>query len=195
MAPLPNDAPVGVYIHIPFCRHICPYCDFNTYRGLDALVPRYVDALVRDIAAHPRMAAQTIYLGGGTPVAAGPGADRAHPGRVPKQPSISTPTPKSRWKRIRTGVDAPGSRRCGTPGVNRLSIGAQTFDRKGLRVLGRQHEAADVIAAVERARGRRIRQSLARSHLRLAGTDARPMAAAIWKRSPRCPSSIARSIR
>ena len=54
MAPLPNDAPVGIYIHIPFCRHICPYCDFNTYRGLDSLVPRYVDALVRDIAAHPR---------------------------------------------------------------------------------------------------------------------------------------------
>ena len=67
MAPLPNDAPVGIYLHIPFCRHICPYCDFNTYRGLDSLVPRYVDALVRDIAAHPRMAAQTVYLGGGTP--------------------------------------------------------------------------------------------------------------------------------
>jgi hypothetical protein len=42
-------APIGVYLHVPFCAHICPYCDFNTYRGDDALVPRYVAALCRDL--------------------------------------------------------------------------------------------------------------------------------------------------
>src|SRR5215218_1445689 len=68
MVPLPDDAPVGIYLHIPFCRHICPYCDFNTYRGLESLMPRYVDALARDITLSGRgVAAQTVYLGGGTP--------------------------------------------------------------------------------------------------------------------------------
>ena len=49
-APLPADAPVGIYIHIPFCAHICPYCDFTTYAGKESLVPRYVDAVVRELA-------------------------------------------------------------------------------------------------------------------------------------------------
>ena len=71
MAPLPPGAPLGLYLHIPFCAHICPYCDFNTYSGQDALIPRYVDALEREIARfgeqlHHRSAA-TIFFGGGTP--------------------------------------------------------------------------------------------------------------------------------
>ena len=45
LAPLPTDAPLGIYIHIPFCAHICPYCDFTTYAGKEALIPRYVDAV------------------------------------------------------------------------------------------------------------------------------------------------------
>jgi oxygen-independent coproporphyrinogen-3 oxidase len=105
MAPLPDDAPVGIYIHIPFCRHICPYCDFNTYRGLDSLVPRYVDALVHDIASHPRMPAQTVYFGGGTPSLL-----------APEQIGSSTRTPKSRSKPTQMGSMPPGSRVCAQPG-------------------------------------------------------------------------------
>jgi oxygen-independent coproporphyrinogen-3 oxidase len=152
MAPLPDDAPVGIYIHIPFCRHICPYCDFNTYRGLDSLVPRYVDALVHDIASHPRMPAQTVYFGGGTPSLLAPEQiggilDACRNAFELDQDAEIT------LEANPNGVDAAWFAGVRATGVNRLSIGAQTFDRKGLRVLGRQHEAADVIAAIDAARG------------------------------------------
>ena len=71
MAPLPPNAPVGIYVHVPFCAHICPYCDFNTYRGMEALIPHYVRALQTEIAHFPdtygTLNASTIYFGGGTP--------------------------------------------------------------------------------------------------------------------------------
>src|SRR5690554_1963954 len=71
VAPAPLDAPIGVYIHVPFCAHICPYCDFTTYAGKDQLIPNYVDTVVNELQlrageANGR-AASTIYLGGGTP--------------------------------------------------------------------------------------------------------------------------------
>src|SRR5579871_3658776 len=60
-----------LYVHIPFCRHKCGYCDFNAYAGMDRLMPDYVEALERELtAARSEMAfgrLQTVYLGGGTP--------------------------------------------------------------------------------------------------------------------------------
>src|SRR5215210_5026848 len=74
MTPAPRDAPIGIYLHVPFCSHICPYCDFNTYAGQDALIPRYVTSLVAEIRRQGRALAvdgprraSTIYIGGGTP--------------------------------------------------------------------------------------------------------------------------------
>jgi oxygen-independent coproporphyrinogen-3 oxidase len=152
MAPLPNDAPVGIYIHIPFCRHICPYCDFNTFRGLDSLIPRYVDALVRDITNQvANTPAQTIYFGGGTP-------SLLEPQQVDRiltacRESFALDLPAEITLEANpNGVDEAWFAAVRAAGVNRLSIGAQTFDRRGLRVLGRQHEASDVMAAVGAAR-------------------------------------------
>ncbi len=152
MAPLPNDAPVGIYIHIPFCRHICPYCDFNTFRGLDSLIPRYVDALVPDITNQvANTPAQTIYLGGGTP-------SRLEPPPLARiltagRESFALDLPAEITLEANpNGVDEAWFAAVRAAGVNRLSIGAQTFDRRGLRVLGRQHEASDVMAAVGAAR-------------------------------------------
>lgn len=151
MAPLPNDAPAGIYIHIPFCRHICPYCDFNTYRGLEALIPRYVEAVVRDIASHERMAAQTVYFGGGTPSLLAP----EQIGRILDACRAAFDLDADAEITLEAnpnGVDTAWFAGVRNAGVNRLSIGAQTFDRKGLRVLGRQHEAEDAIAAINAAR-------------------------------------------
>ncbi len=65
-------APYSVYLHIPFCRHKCSYCDFNTYAGLDHLAEDYVQALIREAvlfgeSAGSRLPVHTIFLGGGTP--------------------------------------------------------------------------------------------------------------------------------
>ena len=60
-----------LYIHLPFCRHKCGYCDFNAYAGMDRLMPDYVEALERELAeaarTRPFARLETVYLGGGTP--------------------------------------------------------------------------------------------------------------------------------
>src|ERR687889_337872 len=70
-APAQADDQFGIYIHVPFCSHICPYCDFNTYAGQSARIPAYVEAIIRETALWgnqfvSRIAA-SIFIGGGTP--------------------------------------------------------------------------------------------------------------------------------
>lgn len=155
MAPLSPGAPVGIYIHIPFCAHICPYCDFNTYSGQEALIPRYVEAVKRDIerqaAGLPGRIAETIFFGGGTPSLLSPeqvaelvDACRAAMPVAPDAEITLEANPNSVDEAYFAGLRAAG--------VNRLSLGVQTTSRRGLRVLGRQHEAADAEAAFLAAR-------------------------------------------
>src|SRR2546425_12717150 len=60
-----------LYLHIPFCKHKCGYCDFNAYAGMDRLMPDYIGALERELATareqFPFLTLDTVYLGGGTP--------------------------------------------------------------------------------------------------------------------------------
>jgi oxygen-independent coproporphyrinogen III oxidase len=155
MAPLPPGAPLGIYVHIPFCAHICPYCDFNTYAGQEALIPRYVAALEREIArVGERLqgrAAATIFFGGGTPSLLPPelverliGACRMAFAVDPDAEITLEANPNS--------VDADYFAGLLTAGINRLSLGVQTLQRRGLRHLGRQHEAEDALAAYRAAR-------------------------------------------
>ncbi len=155
IAPSPADAPVGLYIHIPFCAHICPYCDFNTYAGKDDLIPRYVDAVVRELGMRTGeidgRPAATVYFGGGTPSLLEPAqigaildAARASYDVVPDAEITMEANPNGLDRARLAGYRAAG--------VNRLSIGAQTLDRGGLRRLGRQHEATDVLDSVHAAR-------------------------------------------
>ena len=70
-APATLDDPWGIYLHIPFCARICPYCDFNTYAHQEDLIPAYVDALTREMdllrERHGPVPAATVFFGGGTP--------------------------------------------------------------------------------------------------------------------------------
>ena len=155
VAPALLDSPIGLYIHIPFCAHICPYCDFTTYAGKESLIPRYVEAVRREVArvagSHDGRPVATIFVGGGTPsllsieqMTALLDACRAE-FDVDDDAEISI---EANPNGLTAGLLA-GYR---TAGVNRLSIGAQTFDRRGLRTLGRQHEADDVLMAMRVAR-------------------------------------------
>jgi oxygen-independent coproporphyrinogen-3 oxidase len=154
VAPALPDAPVGIYIHIPFCAHICPYCDFTTYAGKNAIIPRYVDAVVRELEvsgeSHDGREVATIFVGGGTPslltieqMTTIIDACRASfPVDADAEISIEA-NPNGLTPDLLAGYRAAG--------VNRLSIGAQTFDRRGLRTLGRHHEADDVLVALKSA--------------------------------------------
>jgi oxygen-independent coproporphyrinogen-3 oxidase len=145
---------MGIYIHIPFCGHICPYCDFTTYAGKESLIPRYVDALVADLARQAEPVSDreilSIFVGGGTPSLLDGDqmrrvldACRAHYRLVDGCEVTVETNPNS--------LDRDKLAAYRAAGVNRLSTGAQTLDRRGLRRLGRQHEAADVHAALDAA--------------------------------------------
>jgi oxygen-independent coproporphyrinogen III oxidase len=154
-APTQEDDEFGIYVHIPFCSHICPYCDFNTYAGQSARIPAYVEAVVREIAQWGNQfgtrSAASIFIGGGTPSLLDPvqigvilAACNSHFELAATAEITVEANPNNLDERSCCGLlDA---------GVNRLSIGAQTLDRRGLRVLGRMHEAEHVARAVASAR-------------------------------------------
>lgn len=154
-APIAANGQFGVYIHVPFCRHICPYCDFNTYAGLEQLVPAYVEAVCMEIdlwaADFSGRQAKSVFFGGGTPSLLAP--DQI-------QQMIDT---------CRTAFSLAGDGEITlesnpndlseayceallVAGINRLSIGGQTFNHRGLRVLGRKHSDNQVHQALTAAR-------------------------------------------
>lgn len=151
LAPSAPSAEFGVYVHVPFCAHICPYCDFNTYAGLSPLIPDYVEAVEREIALQAAdfagRPAVSLFLGGGTPSQLGP----AQVGRVISAAREAFAFVPNAEITIETNPNDLSEAYCVSlldVGVNRLSIGAQTLDRRGLRTLGRQHEAADTLRSL-----------------------------------------------
>lgn len=150
----------GVYIHWPFCAAKCPYCDFNSHVAQGAIdQARFKAAYLAEIDHWAeRMAAQgelpvitSIFFGGGTP-------SLMHPGTV----AAIIEALDSRWgfapgveinlEANPQSVDAANFRALRAAGVNRLSIGVQSFDDAALKRLGRLHNAAEARAAIETAR-------------------------------------------
>ncbi len=148
--------PLSLYIHLPWCVRKCPYCDFNSYRlGEELPEQAYIDALIRDLDQDlPRVwgrRIQSIFLGGGTPSLFSPDSIDALLSAV----------------RARLPFDAdsevtleanPGSVDLGRfkgfreAGVNRLSIGVQSFEQEKLRALGRIHGREEALRAADAAR-------------------------------------------
>ena len=149
---------VGVYLHVPFCERICPYCDFPVVAARvlgRAAEERYVAALQAELAHRQAAFAgrklATIYLGGGTPSLLSPdsvsrlidgvrAAFAGEPAEVTLEANPST-TERERLAGFRAA------------GVTRLSLGVQSFDDDTLRRLGRAHRAAESRAFIEAARG------------------------------------------
>ena len=156
-APAGLAEPIGMYLHVPFCAHICPYCDFNTYAGDAqlALVPRYVEALRREIVRqgeeHGCPAAGTVFIGGGTPSLLTPEQIGAVIDACREGFDVA-PDAEVSMEANPNGLDAATAAGFLAAGVTRLSLGVQTVHRRGLRTLGRQHEAEDARAAYVAAR-------------------------------------------
>jgi oxygen-independent coproporphyrinogen-3 oxidase len=148
----------GIYIHVPFCRSRCSYCDFATGAYEGALAERYTNALGAEIRAFPGAAADiaatvtdavatlevdTIYLGGGTPSLL-TARQLAHLLEAVQSRFHVAATAEITMEMNPGGLTGETLREFRRLGVNRASFGAQTFDDRELRRLGRQHTAADV---------------------------------------------------
>lgn len=154
-AKAPSLPPMSLYLHWPWCVRKCPYCDFNSHRapaGLDEA--RYVEAMLVDLAAWPEAAKgrpiETIFLGGGTPsLMSGEALKRLLSGvrsiwPVAKDAEITLEAnpgtaDEAKFERFRAA------------GVNRLSLGIQSFSDERLKRLGRIHDAAGARRAVAAA--------------------------------------------
>ena len=141
--------PLGLYIHWPYCRRICPYCDFNVYKAR-AYDGDLTEALIADLAGWAEIAGEraftSIHFGGGTP-------------------SLMTPQDVARVIEAadrlfglkagaEIGLEANPAEAASLPdlaraGINRLSVGVQSLDDRALARLGRDHDAARAIEAVK----------------------------------------------
>ncbi|MHB8588740.1 MAG: radical SAM family heme chaperone HemW [Candidatus Dormibacteraceae bacterium] len=145
----------NLYLHIPFCKHKCGYCDFNAYAGMDRLMPDYVDALERELAMarerFPFETLETVYLGGGTP--------SLLPAELAKrllscirstfdlaanaEVTLEANPASTDEAKLAAWLDG---------GVNRLSLGVQGFDGRALAVLERRTDAGQATSAFRLAR-------------------------------------------
>ena len=150
----------SLYLHIPFCRHRCSYCDFNTYTTVNDLQSAYAEALmaeIRQVGAAARAAGQmepvvhTIFFGGGTPTLMTAAQIEAILATVQAQFSLS-PEAEITMEANPETVDEPYLTALRAGGVNRLSFGVQSVVPVELELLGRTHDFARVRAAVADAR-------------------------------------------
>jgi putative oxygen-independent coproporphyrinogen III oxidase len=160
MMPKPSTKHAGVYLHVPFCRSRCSYCDFATGMYESALAQRYVDALAKEIRGFGLAADQeeidTVYFGGGTPSLLSPLQLQTILTAIAERFRISDAaelTMELNPGELQLAVLEEFRRL----GFNRASFGAQTFADEDLKQLGRTHTASD------------IRQTF--HHLRAAGFE------------------------
>jgi oxygen-independent coproporphyrinogen-3 oxidase len=144
---------LGVYVHIPFCRHRCHYCDFNTYEGQGDLHGAYVDALVREIerAAPPEGPATSVFFGGGTPTLLAPRSLARILQAVRECIGIDSDAEITVEANPETVDEAAFAALLGA-GFNRVSIGIQSLAPHVLGALGREHSASRAIGALRAAR-------------------------------------------
>lgn len=148
---MPRDSLPGLYVHIPFCSAICPYCDFAVLRGGEDRRGAYVEALAAEAALWAGEwtagAFDTVYLGGGTPSA----LSVSQLGRL--LAALREHLPVAEGARISVEAnpeDVSGAMLAGLRelGVSTLSLGVQSFDPAALKFLGRRHTAEEARRAV-----------------------------------------------
>ncbi|EMF0151229.1 oxygen-independent coproporphyrinogen III oxidase [Enterococcus hirae] len=143
----PAEQKVSAYIHIPFCEHICYYCDFNKVFLEGQPVDEYVEMLLKEmeitLEQHPVKELETLYVGGGTPTSLTAvqldrllaGAMEILPFKEGKEFTVEANPGDLTKEKLQVMKNY---------GVNRLSMGVQTFDNRLLKKIGRKHTAEDV---------------------------------------------------
>jgi len=153
----------SIYLHIPFCRSRCTYCDFNTYASQETLIPAYVDALCREIEivgdqvskSPNKKTAETIFIGGGTPSLLAPSLFEKILNSIRDSFEVSFDAEVTLEANPGTLTPNTLQELC-AQGFNRISLGVQSIHIDELRLLGRIHDANDVLDSVNWARQSRF---------------------------------------
>jgi oxygen-independent coproporphyrinogen-3 oxidase len=149
--------PTSIYLHIPFCKHRCAYCDFNTYAGQEDSIPAYVDALIKEIhfvgdtITNLHLPIATVFFGGGTPsLLSSPQFDSI----LQALYAAFTFTANAEISiEANPGTISPDKLNAiRKAGINRISFGVQSANTEELRMLERIHDFFTVIEAVSTAR-------------------------------------------
>ncbi|MCG3399027.1 radical SAM family heme chaperone HemW [Staphylococcus massiliensis] len=139
----------SVYIHIPFCVRICTYCDFNKYYIQNQPVDTYLECLKAEMATIPKQTIQTLFVGGGTPTALSMHQLEyllkaiQNQFKITKEFSFEANPDELTREKVQLLKDY---------GVNRISMGVQTFEPRLLEILGRTHRTEDIYRSVDDAR-------------------------------------------
>jgi oxygen-independent coproporphyrinogen-3 oxidase len=199
-------AGASLYLHVPFCARRCHYCDFNTYAGLDELIPRYVEALLADLRAVARAGPRgvappraevgpewpvfgTVFVGGGTPTLL------PVPELVRVLACVREVLPVAEDAEVTVEanpetVDVAYFGALVAAGVDRVSMGAQSFAPHVLAALGRWHDPDRPLRAVADARSAGVeRISLDLIYGTPAETDADWAGSLRGRRSTRAPTT------
>ncbi|QYG89363.1 radical SAM family heme chaperone HemW [Bacillus atrophaeus] len=146
----------SAYIHIPFCEHICHYCDFNKYFIQSQPVDEYLNSLEKEMintvakTGQPKL--DTIFIGGGTPTSLSEAQLEKLMDIVHRVLKPSSPLPEFAVEANPDDLSAEKLKVLKGAGVNRLSFGVQTFEDDLLKKIGRVHKKKDVFTSFERAR-------------------------------------------
>jgi oxygen-independent coproporphyrinogen-3 oxidase len=150
---LPNDPPTAAYIHVPFCRHRCGYCNFTLVAGRDDLIDSYLRAIELELRRLPqKYALETLYFGGGTPTHLPP-ADLARLFELASRSFELQPETEFTVEANPADLDADRCAVLRDAGVNRISMGVQSFRDAKLAMLERDHRRRDAARAIDMARG------------------------------------------
>jgi oxygen-independent coproporphyrinogen-3 oxidase len=139
----------GIYVHTPWCRTRCPYCAFNVFLNSNADYEGWHDAVVKawmDLSTAVPGSAHSLYFGGGTPSLAPPGVIKSLISTLPLQQSAEVTLEANPGTISRSGLEDLRE-----AGVNRLSLGIQTFEPRHAKRLGRGHnvqQARDLVGEV-----------------------------------------------
>ena len=149
---LKSSAPLGLYLHIPFCRSKCPYCDFFSQRGDEKGFDEYTELLCKRISDYgDRLgrSADTVYFGGGTPSLLGAERLCRILSAAVQSFSVGSAEVTLEVNPGKPGIDFAALRK---GGFNRVSIGLQSANDNELRLLGRLHNAKDAAHCIRQAK-------------------------------------------
>ena len=146
---------ISLYVHVPFCLSKCPYCDFNTYQGIESQFGDFLDAVIQEITAWSvalgRPTVNTIFLGGGTPSYLPDGDVARILDAIARNYAVRT-DPEITAECNPNDLTSSKCADLRAAGINRVSIGVQSMDNDLLAMLGRRHDADEAAEALERCR-------------------------------------------